>query len=70
MLKGSKELMVPLRREDRGIKDDPQFSPYMPSYRYIVFFDYGHPTELGSNTFTTKRAAERWIDSSPREVSK
>ena len=47
MKKGTKPLMIPLRREDRGIKDDPQFSPYLPGERYIVFHDYGHPDELG-----------------------
>lgn len=63
MKKGTKTLMVPLRRVNRGIKTDPQYSPYMPSYRYIVFLDYGHPTELWSNTFRTKREAVDWIDS-------
>ena len=62
MLKGTKELMVPLRRENRGIKDDPQFSPYYPSERYIVFQDYGHPDSLGSNGFRTKREAVAWIE--------
>jgi len=61
MKKGSKPLMVPLRREDRGIKDDAQFSPYMPSYRYIVFHDYGHPNQLGGETFRTKAEAVAWI---------
>lgn len=66
MDKGTKQLMAPLRREDRGIKDDPQFSPYMPSYRYIVFHDYGHPTHLGYNMFRTKWAAESWIENQKR----
>lgn len=49
-----KPLLTPLPRENRGIKDDPQFSPYYPSMKYCVFYDYGHPTELGCNTFRTK----------------
>ena len=61
MLKGTKELMVPLRRENRGIKTDAQYSPYFPSEKYIVFQDYGHPESLGSNGFRTKREAEAWI---------
>lgn len=61
MIKGSKELMVVLRRKNLGIKDDPQFSPYMPSYRYIVFYEYGHPTELGSTMCRRKSNVEAWI---------
>jgi len=61
MTKGSKPLLVLLRREDRGINDDPQFSSYYPSYRWVVFHDYGHSTELGSNIFRTKSQAEVWI---------
>jgi hypothetical protein len=56
-----KQLMVPLRRENRGIKNDPQFSPYMPSHKFVVFHDYGHPTHLGAFTSRTKREAETWI---------
>ena len=62
MKKGTKPLMVPLRREDRGVKDDPQFSPYLPGERYIVFHDYGHPDELGDRGFRTKREAWAWVD--------
>jgi hypothetical protein len=53
--------MVPLKRENRGILDDAQYSPYLTSYRYIVFYDYGHPTHLGSASFRTKREAQEWI---------
>lgn len=61
MKKGTKPLMVALRREDRGIKEDPQFSPYLRGERYIVFFDYNHPKDLGNRGFRTKREAEAWI---------
>ena len=64
-----KELMVPLRRENRGIKDDPQYSPYFPSQRYIVFYDYGHPDHFGSKTFRTKEAAQDWIKEQPAEAT-
>lgn len=57
----SKECLVVLRRENREQKDDAQYSPYMPSYRYIVFYDYGHPTQLASTPFRTKREAEAWL---------
>jgi hypothetical protein len=57
-----KPLLTPLKRENKGIKDDPQFSPYFPTHKFIVFHDYGHPTHLGSKTFTTKKAAQEWID--------
>lgn len=59
---GSKELLVPLRRENRGIKDDAQFSPYLTGSKYVVFQDYGHPDHLAANTFRTKREAEAWIE--------
>lgn len=62
MKNGTKPLMTPLRRVDKGIKDDPQFSPYFPSHRYIVFQDYGHPTELAANTFRTKAEALAWVE--------
>lgn len=58
-----KPLMTALRRENRGIKDDPQYSPYLTGDRYIVFHDYGRPDHLGSRTFRTKAAAESWIQS-------
>jgi len=58
----NKPLLTPLKREDKGIKDDPQYSPYFPSMKYIVFHDYGHPTHLGNVTFTTKTSAQKWID--------
>jgi hypothetical protein len=57
-----KLLLTPLKRENKGIKDDPQFSPYYPSQKYIVFYNYGHPIHLGSKTFTTKKAAQQWIN--------
>ena len=66
MLKGTKELLTPLRRENRGIKTDPQFSPYLMGERYIVFFDYGHPTDLGDRGFRTKQDAVAWIESRKR----
>ena len=56
-----KPLMQALRRENRGIKDDPQFSPYLTGDKYIVFYEYGHPDHLGSKTFRTKGQAEEWI---------
>lgn len=62
-MKLDKPLMVPLRRENRGIKDDPQFSPYLTGDKYIVFFEYGHPDHLGSKTFRTKGAAEAFASS-------
>lgn len=68
MAKLSKELMKPLRRENRGIKDDPQFSPYLPGDRYIVFHDYGQPDHLGSRTFRTKQAAQDWVDAEKERV--
>lgn len=61
MKPGSKELLVPLRRENRGIHEDPQYSPYFPSERYGVFSDYGHPDHLAYRGFRTKREAEAWI---------
>ena len=54
--------MIPLRRENRGIKDDAQFSPYLTGCKYVVFHDYGHPDQVGANTFRTKREAEAWIE--------
>lgn len=60
-MKLDKPLLTPLRRENRGIKDDPQYSPYLPGSKYIVFHDYGHPDHLASNTFRTKREAFEWI---------
>ena len=63
MLKGTKELMVPLKREHRGINDDPQYSSYYPSEKYVVFQDYGHPDgHLASRGFLTKRGAVAWIE--------
>ena len=56
-----KELLKVLRRENKGIKDDPQFSPYYSGRRYIVFLDYGHPGALGSKDFVTKTEAEAWL---------
>lgn len=62
MTKRQKPEMVPLRRENRGILTDPQFSGYLPGERYIVFLDYGHPDgHLGTEGFRTKSAAEAWI---------
>lgn len=61
-MKPNKPLMAPLRRENRGVKDDPQFSPYLTGDKYIVFYDYGHPDHLASNTFRTKKDAEAWIE--------
>jgi len=68
MLKGSKETMKVLRRENRGIKDDPQFSGYMVSYKYIVFYDYGHPTELGYTTCRKKSEMEAWLAEKKKEA--
>ena len=68
MLKGSKETMKVLRRENRGIKDDPQFSGYLPSYKYIVFYDYGHPTELGSTMCVRKSDMESWLEEKKKEA--
>ncbi len=61
MKPGEKTLLTPLRRENRGILTDPQYSGYLPGERYIVFHEYGHPDHLASNTFRTKRAAYEWI---------
>jgi hypothetical protein len=62
MKPGEKTLLTPLRREDRGILTDPQFSGYLPGDRYIVFQDYGHPEHLGSLTFRTKTEAQAFVD--------
>ena len=53
-----KSLNTPLKREDKGVKDDPQYSPYYPSKKWVVFFDYGHPSCLGSDVFRTKKEAQ------------
>src|SRR3990172_2009716 len=66
MLSGTKELLVPLKRENKDIKDDPQFSPYFPSQKFCVFYEYGHPTELGCDTFRTKKEAYAAILEKPR----
>lgn len=63
MTKGQKPLLQVLRREDRGIKDDPQYSPYMPSHRYIVFHDYGHPDgHIAGDSFRTKAEAQAFVN--------
>ena len=65
----TKQLLTVLRREDRGVKNDAQYSPYFPSHRFIVYVDYGHPTELGAHTFRTKGEAEQFIKTR-REASR
>jgi hypothetical protein len=59
-----KPLLVPLRRSPEvGVTDDPQYSPYFPSEKYVVFSDYNHPEgHLASRGFRTKREAEAFCD--------
>lgn len=59
-----KPLLVPLRRKNLGIKDDPQYSPYFPSEKYGVFEDYNHPDgHLAYKGFRNKREAKAYCDS-------
>lgn len=57
---GGRVEWFPLRRKDLGIKHDALFSPYMPSYRYLVYFHQGIGHQ-SSETFRTKTDAESWI---------